>query len=379
MRYLPMRRPIRTRFMYNNLMFTAASHLVESATRQPFADLLTSRFFRPLGMKRTFLGLSRGSADLKVADAADVAQGCYWDSESSTFRLLPDINAPDGQGAGNFMSSAREWALWIHAWIHESLPDISDASVAEMVRPHILSSDDQKYIRRGQSELFYGLGLYVEYYRGHKVISHSGGVPGFTSYMTWIPSRKWGCVLFGNSGGMYRAAQVISWSLIDQLLEVQEDDRTDWLAEMRKDIADEAKEEAEQEAKVDHGLFPDRADPPLSMPLPLEAYAGEYNHPAYGNLTLTIRDGAPNADASDRAFGFALSWKHVSGGHFVVTRVNMPNDGSARSMIEGAFEIGVDGRVRRMGLDLREHEDDNEDQVAPDHVWFDRVETMSSS
>jgi CubicO group peptidase (beta-lactamase class C family) len=56
MRGLPMASPEKQKYMlYNNMMFTVASHLIEVKTGLSFKDFLNEKFFQPLGMTSTHL------------------------------------------------------------------------------------------------------------------------------------------------------------------------------------------------------------------------------------------------------------------------------------------------------------------------------------
>jgi CubicO group peptidase (beta-lactamase class C family) len=53
LRYLALTAEPRTKFQYCNLMFVAASHVVESLTGQWLGEFLRQRIWEPLGMKST--------------------------------------------------------------------------------------------------------------------------------------------------------------------------------------------------------------------------------------------------------------------------------------------------------------------------------------
>jgi CubicO group peptidase (beta-lactamase class C family) len=56
LRGLPMAAPEKQKYMlYNNMMYTVASHLIEVKTGRPFEDFLKEKFFKPLGMTSTHL------------------------------------------------------------------------------------------------------------------------------------------------------------------------------------------------------------------------------------------------------------------------------------------------------------------------------------
>jgi Beta-lactamase class C and other penicillin binding proteins len=55
LRNLPVAAPIRSRYIYCNMMYTVATHLVEVKSGQDFGTFLEERFFKPLDMASTTL------------------------------------------------------------------------------------------------------------------------------------------------------------------------------------------------------------------------------------------------------------------------------------------------------------------------------------
>ena len=60
----------------------------------------------------------------------------------------------------------------------------------------------------------YALGFGLRDYRGWKVVSHTGGLPGFVSRITFVPDQRLGIAVFTNqeSGEAFEA---ITWRLLD--------------------------------------------------------------------------------------------------------------------------------------------------------------------
>ena len=83
LRNLPVAAPLRARYLYCNMMYTVATHLIEVKTHQPFSDFLHQRFFAPLGMQSTSLQPASARA---TGREQRIATGYIWDKESSTYR-----------------------------------------------------------------------------------------------------------------------------------------------------------------------------------------------------------------------------------------------------------------------------------------------------
>ncbi|KAF3050072.1 hypothetical protein E8E11_009630 [Didymella keratinophila] len=54
MRDLPFNKPLRTDYQYSNLMFTVATHLIETVTGESYPDFVRKRIWEPLEMTNTF-------------------------------------------------------------------------------------------------------------------------------------------------------------------------------------------------------------------------------------------------------------------------------------------------------------------------------------
>src|SRR5437660_2946132 len=70
----------------------------------------------------------------------------------------------------------------------------------------------------------YALGFGLRDYRGWKIVSHTGGLPGFVSRITLVPDQRLGIAVFTNqeSGEAFEA---ITWRALDHYLGAP---ATDW-------------------------------------------------------------------------------------------------------------------------------------------------------
>ena len=133
---------------------------------------------------------------------------------------------------------------------------------------------------------------------------------GFGSVVIFLPDKKWGVVVMGNSHMVPAAAQVLTWHLIDDLLGVPDAERFDWDAHCRKQFAAGEMQGLDQEREK---LYPGAAK--ITHSLPIESYAGEYSHPAYQTITVTEEEGTLRAEVMDRTWPHVIDFFHVSGEH----------------------------------------------------------------
>jgi len=152
---------------------------------------------------------------------------------------------------------------------------------------------------------FYALGLNVRDYRGERVLTHTGGLPGYVSRVTMVPDRKLGVVVLTNqeSGEAFEA---ITWGILDHFMGAEPFDWLEAFAVVRARgdsaiAAAEAATAAERDA--------------TSRPsLALDRYAGTYRDAWYGDVTIA-REGEGlviRFSRSPQLVGDLVHWQHDS-------------------------------------------------------------------
>jgi hypothetical protein len=124
----------------------------------------------------------------------------------------------------------------------------------------------------------YALGLGVRDYRGNKLLTHTGGLPGFLSRVAMVPSHRLGVAVLTNaeSGAAFNA---MAWWVLDYYLGVRP--AYDWLTAYR---TIQARDDSALAAAVSRAAAErDRASRPS---LPLERYAGTYRDAWYGDVVI---------------------------------------------------------------------------------------------
>ncbi|WP_419808448.1 serine hydrolase [Sphingomonas sp.] len=284
LKYLPFERGFRTGYAYDNILYVVAGVLVERISGLSFEEFMTRRLLRPLGMRMDMAKVMANPASLKGTNVAarharlgPPARGI------GAVQVVEPDEGTAGSPAGGILSSATEIAVWLRTQMaHGVTPDgrrlWSDANAAEMWTPQVItntgtgpSPDDP-----GRSVLqAYALGWFVGDYRGHRLISHSGGLSGQITQTAMLPEQGIGVAVFTNIED--RLSAQLRSALLDVALGVP---TFDWLAATRRI---RAKNEAELRAAAGTGDF---TVPPGGPSLPLTAYAGRYRDPWYGDVVV---------------------------------------------------------------------------------------------
>jgi CubicO group peptidase (beta-lactamase class C family) len=209
-----------TRFEYSNLGYAILGLVITAVTGTAYPDYIRERLLRPLGMTRT-------GFEAAEFGAADLARG-YRRAPEGWSEVPPD---PCGAFApmGGVFSCVRDLTRWVAGFAGAFPAGQPEAGGAHPVRrgtrrqmqlPAVLTGWDSAEGFPGMATpalSAYGFGLFVEEhpYFG-RIVSHSGGYPGFGSNMRWHPASGTGVIALGNS--TYSGMQPLAARLLDVVL-----------------------------------------------------------------------------------------------------------------------------------------------------------------
>ncbi len=272
-----LRRPFRTGYGYNNILFIAAGEVVANASGMPWEEFVRQRIFIPLGMRKTT------TSDEEWAKA-DHASGYRYDWRTNRISPQKPGETQVLGPAGAIKSSARDMAQWLRfqlaggAYNLQQLVD--PAALEETKMPHtvIRLENTTRDLNPETHVMSYGLGWTIQDYRGEQLISHSGALNGFRTHVDLLPKRNSGFVVMANVGRGY-ALIALRNALADML---SGKPARDWNAYylMLERRADE-KEARDREERLAKRI------PNTSPTHPLAQYAGEYESRSHGKATIT--------------------------------------------------------------------------------------------
>jgi len=305
LRYLEPSASIRSRYQYQNLMFLAAGVLTERLTGRTWEQQLQERIFTPLGMTRA----SASAND--IVRAGDFAYP-YMIRDGAVVRV-PYRNIDAVGPAGSINASVEDMLKYIQFRIDQGTSGgtrlVSEAQERLLQSPHMVSGAGFSYPELGLGN--YGLGVGVSTYRGHKIVSHGGGIDGFISAMSWLPDRKMGIMVVTNFSGDNPLPVMVMRTLYDRLLGAP---AVDWAARERTESAqNQERQKRQREARMAErkmGTSPSQS---------LAAYAGSYEHAGYGTLVVTVDGGKLTATLDPHR----VSLDHF---HYDVWEINDPGN-----------------------------------------------------
>ncbi len=239
-----------TRFEYSNLGYAILGLVISAVTGIAYPDYIRGALLGPLGMSRTGFepaefdaadlarGYRRGAQGGWGAGQAPHDRGDPGGSSPRGYTIPPDQQSwsevpPDPCGAfapmGGVFSCVRDLTRWV-AGFAAAFPagppeaggphPVRRATRRQMQLPQVLTGWDAGEAFPGAvapALSAYGFGLFVEEhpYLG-RIVSHSGGYPGFGSNMRWHPASGTGVIALGNS--TYSGMQPLAARLLDLVL-----------------------------------------------------------------------------------------------------------------------------------------------------------------
>jgi CubicO group peptidase (beta-lactamase class C family) len=282
LQYLDFGLDFRDRFQYNNLGFLTAGQVVEAASGLSWEDFTRQRIFEPLGMDD-----SNFSVDDSKKASNHAVPHMLVDGE---VRAIAFRNIDNAGPAGSINSSVNDILKWVQLHLSKgtfgNTTIISEDGQKEMYTPVTALREPMLPVQPdGQSVMVYGMGWFIETYRGHMIVHHGGSIDGFYALILYMPNDDIGAVVLTNLGTT-PLLQIAMGHLLDTVLDLDPvwPELTIERWEKAKEDEEKAKQaELEEEKKWVMGTRPSH---------PLADYAGVYEHPAYGVMTVDLEGGA---------------------------------------------------------------------------------------
>ena len=281
--YLEPQEPMRTTFLYNNLMFAAAGYLIELQSGKTWEQFVKERIFDPLGMHST---------SYSIADMLKRPEfGVGFTERRDSFDLYRIPYYEDITGVapcGAIVSNIEDMSHWLIALMNDGKYEGKQALPAEVLKATLqpaIALPNTTLETRGWSEMLnmaYGMGRETASYRGHLITLHGGDLPGFHTQVSFMPQDHIGVIVFEIGNHSQPLYNIVSYNVYERLLGM---DLTPW-SERQLDIRLKNKKAGtESRTKAGEGRVTN-----TEPSHPLSGYAGAYDNPAYGVMTIGLKD-----------------------------------------------------------------------------------------
>jgi CubicO group peptidase (beta-lactamase class C family) len=310
LKYLEPQQPMRSTFLYNNLMFSAVGQIIELKSGLRWEQFVRERILTPLDMGATTYTISDM---LKHPD-----HGVPYREKRDSFELYKIPYYEDTEGvapAGAIISNVDELSHWLIALMNDGNykgKQVLPANVLKATLQPAIGLPNTLGEALGFWELLnpdYGMGRDVASYRGRLITYHGGDLPGFHSQVSFMPNDKMGVIVFVIGDHAAPLYNVVTYNVYERLLGM---DQTPWSQRFLQVRLANKKAGTQARAKAGEDRVPN-----TKPSHPLASYAGEYENPAYG--ILKIGQKGDELEFGFHEFQFPLS-------HFHYDRFDTPDD-----------------------------------------------------
>jgi CubicO group peptidase (beta-lactamase class C family) len=314
-------------------MYIAAGQVVAHVANMTWDDFVRDRIFVPLGMgaSTTSIRMLPAQGDLASphAEVSDTVRAIAW-------RKI-DNAGPAGSINSNVIDMSQWLRLQLARGSYGGKRLISEKLVDEMHSPQtVVRLDSATKQMNPETHLqAYGLGWFVQDYRGRLVVQHGGNVDGFTALVAMLPEEKLGLVILTNMNGT-----PLPTALMNRIFDLHlKAPPRDWSAELRKRSEQQRTRALEAQRRLDAQRVPN-----TKPSLPLSAYAGTYVDSLHGELLIAEKDGKLLLTFGPTWRGTLVHW------HFDTFRTRF--DTPVLGVIPVTFRLNAAAKVDELQIDL---------------------------
>ncbi len=310
LKYLDPKESPRQIFLYNNMMYAGVGHTIQLESGKPWPDFVREKIFQPLGMSHTVFSIT------DMLKQPDYGVPFTERRDSMELYKIPYYEDTDGlAAAGAIISNIEDMSHWLIALMNNGQYNgkaVLPAKVLQATMEPAIALPNATGQTRGWWEVLnqaYGMGRWTASYRGHLIAYHGGDLPGFHSQISFMPNERIGVIVFVIGNHTAPLYNPISYNVYERLLGMDLTPWTDRLLDIRlknKKAGMEARSKAGFGRVANTKPSHDLAD-----------YVGEYDHPAYGPLRISLKDNALRFDF--HKLGLPLA-------HFHYDRFDSPDD-----------------------------------------------------
>lgn len=281
LRYIPLATSFRSAYAYDNVLYAVAGEVIEAVSGQRWEDFVGSRILGKVGMTESTVRLAAGGASGNIAAThAEV---------DHVVRPVVPFTGEAVDPAGGIMSNAVDMAKWVMVQIDSGkvgeagrlFSPWTTRQIQTIVTPIPQGGLPTELAPMRSNFNGYGLGEGISDYRGKKLVSHTGGLPGYVSLVSMVPDLRLGVVVLTNQESD-AAFSAIGNRILDHYLGGLP---YDWLKAFRTLTArgDSMLARADQSAEKGRNA--------ASRPsLALEKYTGPYADKWYGDIAIALEN-----------------------------------------------------------------------------------------
>ncbi len=321
-RYLKPTSSFRSKYGYQNIMYSVAGSIIQAVTDTSWGDYIKAHFFNPLVMKRSVTSIKEMKDKGNYAFPHKIVKG-----NVSTYNDFWSIETVAPAGAIN--SSVADMAQWIRL-------QLKKGKFAEKQIFSESQANEMWFNHTAMETSNYGLGWFIRYWNGKKLLNHGGGMPGMISDVSILPEENFGLVILSNAEtGMVTAIRnYIMETFINK-------EQKDWNKTML-----EAWQKREEGFDKEDKRREDVRVKDTKASLPIENYCGTYEDKMYGKATISIQNGSLFMQFVPTP-SFKGKLNHY---HFDTFYIDWEDDFLTRGWIK--FEMNFNAEINRFTIEV---------------------------
>ena len=273
LQYMEPSAALRATWQYNNFMYMTAGYMGGKLAGSSWEDLVQKNLFDPLAMRSANFTVD---ALLKSPNHAST----YLHDLNEKPQPTPHLSAVAMGPTGAINASAADMGKYLRMLMNkgqwEGKTIINAGDLIEMTNPQMVLSDNRQFEELSSTQ--YGMGFFLTHYRGQRLVHHGGSLAGLSALLSWLPQQNVGVYVAVNLSSS-PLPSVFTYAVYDRLLGMKP---IDWSAR-RWEIKEKGKASEDNARK--QNLTPRKSGTKPAHPL--DAFLGEYAHPAYDKIIIT--------------------------------------------------------------------------------------------
>ena len=272
----------RTAYAYDNVLYLMAGELIETISGQTWENFVATRILARVGMTGSNVRHSAAAAGGNVATPHAPVDGAV--------RAIRPFESDNTNPAGGINSSADDMAKWLRVQLSGGM--LADGSrlfsaqtarqLTSIVTPIPIGDPPPELPPLKTNFHGYALGFDIRDYRGHKIVMHTGGLPGYVSRVAMIPDLNVGVAVLTNQESG-EAFDSIAYRVLDYYLGAPAFDWIDGYTKVHARVA--------AGVSAAEGNASSARDAASKPSLSLARYAGTYRDAWYGDITIAEEGG----------------------------------------------------------------------------------------
>ena len=281
LRHLKPNAPFRYKGQYQNMMYTLAGILISRVSGTTWENFVEETLVGPLGLG----AISYDAPQFNTFEAAAQGYRYFEDPVPAGNKPVPNCSLYTMSPAGSISMSSPQLAKWDTLFLNRGTVDgrriISEEMCSQLFTPQMLCSDPIAEPLQGYLSLStYGMGFFIDSYRGASVVQHGGHIDGFIADQCFVPEKNFACAVLTNSEHPY-GARVMRYHLLDAVLGLES---VDWTGRFFSFYEEQQKKQAEERICPTDIRAQSEAWP---CPASLSDICGSYTEGGYGDILIT--------------------------------------------------------------------------------------------